>query len=168
MTPFKKPNHEKCSLRLRSEGSVINSSQQPSPEDISAQLSISIRTGFRKSSPPRQPESPCALQEEHAKPCIVDMEMLATKSCWYDIMCFPVSDCDSLCLYQWSLTTKCVLHLCACLSLSGSAWPRSEVMADAVSTSWVSFTSSSSIHPHYKHKPRVSAEPWKQTRQTTS
>lgn len=85
---------------------------------------------------------------------------------WYNV--FPCKWLSLFCLYQWSLATKCVLHLCACLSLSGSAWPRSEVMADAVSTSWVSFTSSSSIHPHYKHKPRVSAEPWKQTRQTTS
>lgn len=91
---------------------------------------------------------------------------------WYNlfrkIKWFLVCDCHRLCSYQWSLATKCALHRCASLSLSRSDWPRSEVMADAVSTSWVSFRSSSSIHLHYKRKPRVSAEPWRQTCQTTS
>lgn len=48
-------------------------------------------------------------------------------------------------------------------SLSHSDWPRSEVMADAVSTSWVSFRSSSSIHLCYRRKPQVSVEPPRQT-----
>lgn len=48
-------------------------------------------------------------------------------------------------------------------SLSHSDWPRSEVMADAVSTCWVSFRSSSSIHLCYRRKPQVSVEPPRQT-----
>lgn len=59
-------------------------------------------------------------------------------------------------------------YIAGSLSLSLSDWPRSKVMADAVSTSWVSFRSPPGIHLHYKQKPRVSAEPREQTCQTAS
>lgn len=52
-------------------------------------------------------------------------------------------------------TIKGGLHHCMSLSLSHPGWPRSKVTADAVSTSWMSFRSSSSIHLGYKRKPRV-------------
>lgn len=52
-------------------------------------------------------------------------------------------------------TIKCGLHHCVSLSLSHPGWPRSKVTADAVSTSWMSFRSSSSIHLGYKQKPGV-------------
>lgn len=52
-------------------------------------------------------------------------------------------------------TIKCGLHHCVSLSLSHPSWPRSKVTADAVSTSWMSFRSSSSINLGYKRKPRV-------------
>lgn len=38
-------------------------------------------------------------------------------------------------------------------------WPRSEVMADTLPASWVSFRSCASIHLCYKRQPGVSAEP---------
>lgn len=54
-------------------------------------------------------------------------------------------------------TIKCGLH--HCMSLSRPSWPRSKVTADAVSTSWMSFRSSSSINLGYESLGSVSAEP---------
>lgn len=77
---------------------------------------------------------------------------------WDCTTCFLVRESHCLCSYQWSPATKRGLHRRVSLPLSFPDWPRSEVMADAVSTSWVSFRSSSSIHLHYKRK-QVSVEP---------
>lgn len=156
-------NHEKCSPGAAARGLNVNSSRLSS-EDNSAQLSILMRIGLTKypsswhpitrSRGPQRKRARRALQEVHVKRAIkvspAPAARRAERAC----------DCHRLLFLSMMLA----LHRRPPPSLSQADWPRSEVTADAVSTSWVSFRSSAGIHLRYKRKPRVSAEPRRQTK----
>lgn len=136
-------------------------------QDNSAQLSILMRTGHDKYPSSWHPiiQSRGPQRQRLLCPSRNWSRIKVREYCDYSTPTVCLS--PSLFL-SMTLTTKCGLDRCVSPSLSLPGWPRSEVTADAVSTSWVSFRSSSSIHLLYRRKPRVSAEPWRQTCQTTS
>lgn len=129
-------------------------------EDRPHKIFILMAPNYPEQRPATQ-KSSYALQEVHSKPD------KSTAGCGERSMC-----CMWLSPPLFSSMTPCkrnVPYIAACLCRSATpAGLDLKWWLMQFSTSWVSFRSSSSIHLRYKRKPPVSAEPRRQTCQTTS